>query len=77
MSMENIKKTVKGFQIPERLTSRKFWGAVVTTLLAVSNAWFVAGRPLTAAEIGSIAGIWGIYNFAEGRVDAERAKKGY
>lgn len=77
MSFENpLKKAKLNINIPSRLTSRKWWGAIITTLIVIGNAWFIAGRPLINAEIASIAAIWGIYNYAEGRVDSERAKRG-
>ncbi len=77
MAFEEITKKQFNFDfLPEKLRSRKLWGAIVVTLIILLNSWVFSGRALTDVEIGAIAAIWGVYNYAEGKVDAARAADG-
>ena len=56
----------------EKLTSRKFWGAVIVTLCALYMALFQDGDPSACA--GAIAAAWVGYSLAEGYADGKSAE---
>ncbi len=76
MQTEKQTETTVWDKVKEKLTSRKFWAAILAAILAVTVTLF--GDTLTEGDVSALrSGITALvaYIFGEGAVDITRALK--